>query len=236
MAFSFYFIRKDFAGTDTYYFLSHICKGTELKDQQPLTNLVFSVLPCNFAFLKILLFSLMLFSVFSISLTGNLFNKKSGWMAGLWLFLSFSFLTFFLDFEDDQFAIPLLFFSLFLFTKGLIEKKLKYKVAAVVCVLIAGLFWKNSIIWLVGLGLIWFPIIFLSFLIITFFAPGSFPGAVTSDLRVLESWPFLAFFDFNACCCLVHFGFRFELEKQYFSPAFSCNRLYLFLPNFKQTL
>lgn len=138
----------------------------------------------------------MLSASFTIALTGNLFDKKNGWMAGIWVYFSFAFLSFFLDFEDDQFAIPLLFLSLFLFTKGLMEKKLKYKVASVVCVLVAGLFWKNSIVWLVGLGLIWLPAIFLSFFVITLFNPTAFPGAVTSDLRVLESWPFLAFADY----------------------------------------
>jgi len=141
--------RFDFVGADTYYFLNHVCGEGELNELD-LTRTFFDFLPCNFIVLKTMLFFLCFSCVFSIALVGEFFNKKNGWMAGLWLFLSPIFFLEFTKLENDQIAYPFLFLAIYFFYKGFFKNRFCNRLIAVVLVLFATQFWGGSVFFLMA--------------------------------------------------------------------------------------
>ena len=148
-----YLLTPTINGTDSYYFINHICFSTEI-DAPILSNLIFSLLSCDFTAFKLLLFASLLFCVLIIAFTGRLFSQKYGFLAGFFAFAGTNLPLGILNtFEDDILAYPILFLAQYFFIKGLIKNNLKDKLVGIALVLISLLFWKGSIIYLIPMGL-----------------------------------------------------------------------------------
>ncbi len=160
--FSFYFFNPVIFGADTFYYLDSICNGSPLAADDPATVFVFSLLPCNFVFLKILLYSLALIALLGVAKTGELLYKKNGWLAGLFVFLNPLFVFGMAQLENENFAIPLLFWANYFAIKAKLSKGKQRWVNAVIAVALvgtAGLFWRGAAYYLVGFGLLALPFV-----------------------------------------------------------------------------
>ncbi len=160
--FSFYFFNPIIFGADTFYYLDSVCNGTPLTADDPATVFVFSLLPCNFVFLKILLYSLALIALLGVAKTGELLYKKNGWLAGLFVFLNPLFIFGMAQLENENFAIPLLFWANYFAIKAKLSKgKPRWINAGLAVALVgaAGLFWRGSAYYLVSFGLLALPFV-----------------------------------------------------------------------------
>jgi len=153
--FLFYFARSNLFGYDSYGFYLQTCGEFELWPQPPLQKILFPLLPCGFLIAKLLLFVLCFSAVLGIAYLGRLFDKKKGWVAGLFAFLSPVFFFEFAKFENDQFAYPILIWALCFFIKSRIENKNQYRNigTAIVLVMFAGGFWSGSLFYLIAFAL-----------------------------------------------------------------------------------
>ncbi len=160
--FSFYFFNPIIYGADTFYYLDGICNGSPLIADSPATVFVFSLLPCNFVFIKVLLYSLALVALFGVAKTGELLFKKNGWLAGLFIFLNPLFVFGMATLENENFAIPLLFWANYFAIKAKLSKGRERWINAVIAVglvCVAGLFWRAAAYYLVGFGLLALPFV-----------------------------------------------------------------------------
>lgn len=155
MPFAFLSLREYYIGADSYYFLNHVCNNnpTEWWSTSILTPFLLDFIPCSPIIINLILFTSLLLSTFWVTQTGSLVNKKYGWMAGFFLFLSSKWMQGFLVFEDDPISYPLLFASLYFFIKGTMQDKWKDKVTALLLVGVACLIWKGAILYFIVYGL-----------------------------------------------------------------------------------
>ncbi len=160
--FAFYFFNPIIFGADTFLYLDSICNGTPLMVDDPATVFVFSLLPCNFVFIKILLYSLALVALLGVAKTGELLYKKNGWLAGLFVFLNPLLVFGMAQLENENFALPLLFWANYFAIKAKLSKgKKRWTNAAIAIILVggAGLFWRGAAYYLVGFGLLALPFV-----------------------------------------------------------------------------
>ena len=141
-------------GTDSSYFYLFSCDNEKIPltvDIPFLSETFFQLLPCNlFLFKAVSLIALVLSSII-VAKTGELFNKKIGWTAGVLVFLSTAWLHFHVQIEDDLLAYPILFLANYFFLRGQLQKNNSLKVLAVVLVLFTGIFvWKGALLYLIA--------------------------------------------------------------------------------------
>lgn len=114
-----YFFRPSFFGMDSYYYLNVVCNGVELIAKEPfLSRVLFEALPCNFFFLKLLLFVCAVVSAFAIGLLGEKLVGLRGWLAGIFVWASLVFSLQFFGLEAEPFAFMLIFVATWLFWSG----------------------------------------------------------------------------------------------------------------------
>lgn len=244
--FTFYFLRQDIIGADSYFYLNQICKPNYVysdvaKYENALNNLItgnfsnlknnmppllgptLKNLPCNFMYLKIILFSGFLLCLLSIALLGELFNKKEGWKAALFTFLSPLLAWEFLKFENDQLAIPLLFLSMYFFFKGSYaqnnNKKYLYQIIAVLIAFLAAGFWGGSLFIIIAYGFSSFIGLIFSVPILFFLGPQLFNSAAPVP-GVYESIPFIAIFYILPFTFFLLYGYRKVFLPQLFFLLF----------------
>lgn len=185
--FGFYLLKDGLIGADSYAFVNFVCFG-DFVELQPLSGIIFPLLPCNFLIFKLILFFSLLIGTLSISLLGELFNKKYGWLSGIFSFYSWLWIAEFFKFEDDQLAYPLLLLATYFFFKGRVENKFKYQAVSLGLVLLGGLIWKGALVYLFGFG--FSSIIFAIFSIVLLpFVINSFFGSIIFRFDVLENFP-----------------------------------------------
>jgi hypothetical protein len=144
---------------DSYYYLNAVCVKDILRNEPPLSQIIFSLLPCNLPLIKILLFFCCFFSSITLALTGEIYSKKHGWKAGFLGFLSPYFFFEFMKFENDQLAYPFLFAATYFFLKSFQEKKLLNQSIAAGLLLFSALIWPGTLVYIIILAFL--PGIFL---------------------------------------------------------------------------
>lgn len=142
-------------GTDSYFFLHVLCNGKMFDSLGIGMQAVVSFLPCDYYVILFILFTLALASVLAIAKLGELFFPENGWLAGVFVFLSPLFILEFCKFENDQFAFPFLFFSVFLFVRGLLLfrdgknwESFVHQLAALVLIGFVGVVFWNAAVYL----------------------------------------------------------------------------------------
>jgi len=148
IAFSFYFLRPGLVGADGYGYMVEICEKTDIIKEFNAFNFVVEWFPCSFLAAKSVLFFLSLVSGYFIIKIATLFSPNNGWRASYLVFASPLFLLEAVKFENDQFAYPIMFASLYLFFKG-------RRFLALALLVFAGMFWQGAIYYLIGFGLQW---------------------------------------------------------------------------------
>ena len=148
-----YFIRPDFVANDTYGTLLLVCQNNNIMGAEGASYLLFSVLPCNFLVLKALLFCLAFVSGYFIIKMATLFNEKNGWRACYLIFLSATLVMEFVKFENEQFAYPIMFASLYFFFHSLKKSNNKTFLLSLALLVPAGLIWGGAIYYLIAYSL-----------------------------------------------------------------------------------
>jgi len=153
--FSFYFLRWDLQGHDSYYYANFVCKSDYPVFQQDFVEEgLFSLMPCDFFLIKVILFVLFFVSVITIAKLGELFNERNGWKAGVFAVgLAPLLLWEFLKFENDQFAFPLLFIATYFFFKYKLTDDRKPLYWCILFLFLGGLIWKGAIFYLIAFAL-----------------------------------------------------------------------------------
>lgn len=196
LPFTFYALKYGFVESDSYYFMIQICNGEKtFRDTPPISSLAFSLMPCNFAAAKLLLFISLFLSTLIVAKTGELFHKN-GWLAGAFIFLCPIWISEFFKFEDDQIAYPLLFLAMYSFLKGVKENKKRYQATAIGLALTASLAWKGGVFYILAFTLtfIWGIIIAIPIIVVYF---KNLFGAIIPTTRVLENFPIVGAFYYN---------------------------------------
>lgn len=157
--FSPYFLLPDISGVDSYYFLNEIFDKpvSWTFETDPAADFIIHLIPANFIVIKLILLGLLIASSLIMSLTGDLINKNKGWLAGLFCFMSFAWLQFFLRLENDVFAYPLILLSLYFIVRAKKTKNPYWGVASLLTLGLACLFWKASALMFLSHALIWLP-------------------------------------------------------------------------------
>lgn len=186
-------IRPDIIGSDSYFYMSHLCGKIDNNAQGKLgwndgiEKALFGWMPCSFLWAKAVLFACCLLSVLLIAKMGELFDKENGWKAGsaAILLTPFLFLEFF-KFENCQIAWPILFFGLYLWMA-------KKRLPALIITCFAGLIWHGAILYMIAYSFSasWTAIIFTS--IIFGFVSIQQLAAFLPNFSVVENWPIIGF-------------------------------------------
>jgi len=139
--------RPDLFGADPYYFLDAVCHDAEFKTPV-FAHDVISGIPCNILLIKFVMFLSCFLSVLCIAGIGQHYHKN-GWRAGFLVFLIPVFFFSFVKFENDLFAMPLIFLAALLF----IRNKPKGRWLAIPVLITAGLFWEGTALFVIVLAL-----------------------------------------------------------------------------------
>ncbi len=150
----FHFLTVVPVGTDSSFFYLFSCSNQNIPttvDIPIFSRLFFEFLPCNLFLFKGISLIVLFLSSLIVAKTGELFDKKYGWTAGVLVFLSTAWIHFHLQVEDDILAYPILFLANYFFLRGQLYKNNSLKVLAVVLVLFVGIFiWKGALLYLVS--------------------------------------------------------------------------------------
>lgn len=181
-------------GADSYYFLSNICEHTLTEHSSiPVgAQVFFGQFPCSELGVKIFSFFALLIATLWMSGIGELISKKFGWLAGPLAFLSNYWVFTFFSFEDDVLGLLILLPSLYFLVKAREERKPLFKWLSLFSCLLAGLFWKGALLWLVSYAIVFVPAL-IALIGVFFFILnndiGSILGAIAPNMSVLENHP-----------------------------------------------
>lgn len=155
-------------GGDAPFFFMLGCDSSLDSHSVPiLSRLFFLLLPCNLLVFKLVSFVVLFVSSVIVAYTGELFDKRLGWMAGALVFFSVAWVQFHIQIEDDLLAYPLLFLAVYLFIRGDLNKSNFLRGGAVALILFAGsFFWKGALLYLVGLSFLWSPALIILFIVL----------------------------------------------------------------------
>ena len=153
---------------DSYYYLSLFGIPTDL-----------------FYLVKLVTFVLFFVSVLFIALLGGVFFKE-GWLAGVFCLASPGFIQLFWRFENDVFAFPFVFCSMWLFFSG-------KKFLSIVSLAVGFFFWQGSALLLIPYSILFWPLLFASIplIVVIYF---QYLENFLPNLGVVENFPFLAVF------------------------------------------
>lgn len=112
-----FFVRPSFIGADPYYYLNSVC-GVEPIFKSEVTNFVFGLMPCDFLFIKTIMFGLVFLTLLGLGLIVEHFFEKKSFLA-CFLVYGFSPILFklFFKLENDLFALPLLVLAILFYFK-----------------------------------------------------------------------------------------------------------------------
>lgn len=191
--FVFYLFHHGFGDYDSYYFLAFVCeKNFHTFDASsiyypipPLAKEVFSLLPCNFFVLKIVLFLLFASSVIIIAKTGELLYDN-GWITGLFTFFTPILWRNSLKLENDAFGLVFCYLSTYFFVKYLKKKNNLDFVLSCASFLIGAGFWPGTLYLSFGYALLAIPFIGASIFIAYFFGQ-QLTNSIFGNPLVLEN-------------------------------------------------
>lgn len=188
---TFHILRPDLVGADSYYFLNHICGNTGIPfTTEPLAAILFQFIPCDLILVKILLGFLLFLNTLFVSMTGELFNKKDGWLAGWFCFISIIWIKIPFEFENDVFAFPLLFLSIYFLFKGVLHSNRENTLFGLGVLMISGLLWRGAVYYIPIFALYSGISLVILFAVIIMYGPAMLTHLLPAPENALESTPF----------------------------------------------
>lgn len=145
-------IRPNLPGGDTYYFVNYIWGITDtLPHETALSVWLMDLMPANFVAIKLIMCVLTFLSCLAISMSGELLEKKHGWLAGIILLCTIFFTTIFINFENDLFAFVFIAWSIYLAIKFRKTGESLFLILSIISIIIAGLIWNYAVYFLIPL-------------------------------------------------------------------------------------
>lgn len=185
-------------GTDAVFFYLFSCGASNIPQVpiQPLAKLLFEALPCNLIVFKFVSSIFLFASSLIVAKIGELFDKKYGWLAGVFVFFSIAWLGFHIQIEDDLLGYPILFGSVYFFLKGMRDNDRFSKALAVALVLFVGAFvWKGALLYLAAFSFFWLPSLIILLFVLFYIGFGSI-GALFGNSLIQENMDFVKTFLF----------------------------------------
>jgi len=184
---------SNFLGYDSYYFLTQVCGGNPIYDaptNAPLHDLLLPYLPCNDFLLKLVLVTLFGMALLTIYAITRIRYKEHAHLGTLFALVSPILLYNAFKFENDAFAFPIMYASLYFFLKYLDSGKQK-KIFLLPCLgllFVASLFWGASLYYLL-IFTIFEPLLLLFTIPLLLLFFGSLFGGILPDFAVNENNP-----------------------------------------------
>lgn len=221
-----YLSRPTFYGLDSHYYLTKICSTENHYSEEanlPLTNFVFDNLPCDFTTLKLILIGLYGLSLIALFKIGEITWKGGGFYIVLFTGISTAFLYSSFKLENDAFAFPFLYFSLYFLLKFLEHKptilthpRKDYLSLIISFILlgIAGMFWGGAIFYLIAFLYLLLPKLTLFTLFISTFLKETYLFMlkliqnIVANFAILENNPLLFFYLNFMYLMLLSFGIQ----------------------------
>jgi hypothetical protein len=145
-------MRPNLTGGDTYYFVNYIWGITDtLPHETALSVWLMDLMPANFIAIKLIMCVLTFLSCLGISMSGELLDKKYGWLAGIVLLCTIFFTTIFINFENDLFAFVFIAWSIYLAIKFRVTGESAFLILSIIAIIIAGLIWNYAVYFLIPL-------------------------------------------------------------------------------------
>jgi hypothetical protein len=189
-----FLIRPSFIEYDSYSSLNYLCNGNYY-DNSTIPNQIFKVfldiLPCDEFVIKLFILLLFYFSILCLYWLGEQYAKGIGWHVVLFCSMSGIIFQYFLRFENELLAVPLIFIGLGLFIKYLNKEGfflcwLSMAVLAINC-----LIWPGTIYLMFFLALGWGMVNFTIFPVfgIVIYKLSDFVSAALPNYKVSENNP-----------------------------------------------
>lgn len=190
-------LRPNLPGGDTYYFVNYIWGITNvLPFETPISVWIMDIMPANFILIKLVMFILTFISCLAISLSGEILNKKTGWLAGIILLCTVFFTTIFINFENDIFSFVFIAWAIFFMLKFRERSEDVWLYLSLLCIIPAGLIWNYAVYFLIPFVILsrfnWKVIVFAGIIILFNFSKYLF-GYLPS-LSYQEQMPFMSLF------------------------------------------
>lgn len=187
-----YFLKPSLVGFDSYFFYNMTC-GIEPLHDAPLGSLfVLSLIPCGLFWAKSVLFGLTLFVVFVLKKAGDLVSARWGFLAPIF-YLSSPALIGLLKFEDDQFGFPFIVAGTYFLISFYINKRVVELFKAIGAFMVAGLFWKGAV-YFVLLAFLSHPYFLAAAGLLLFIFWQPLTANVLPNFYVWENYPLVGFF------------------------------------------
>lgn len=215
-----YLLSFGVGGFDSYYFLGKIC-GQNNYDYTPLPELAFWVVnwfPCNELLVKITSIGVLASSIFILFGIFEMVAPKKGFLGILAVAITNIFISFHFRFENDLFAYPLIFLSLYFFLRYLQENKNLFDLLTSMALLFfSSFFWKGGVFYLLGFGLAE-PLIFLPALVMAFIHFPELINNLVPRFEIAENNPIRGLWNFILYGVVFLIGFKNNKEalKWYF--------------------
>lgn len=172
-----YLLRDNFLGFDSYYHLDFICNKENAVNYKAWLNpefaqKIFEVLPCNELYIKGFLITLFFTSLTILYLLFKEESKEYASVSLLFMGLTTTLMYNSFKIENDAFAYPILFMSMYFFLRFLRNNKTELMDLAisVILIFISALFWGGGIYLLIAYSLVEPILLSLTIPILLFFA------------------------------------------------------------------
>jgi hypothetical protein len=142
-----------FIGADSYYFLNNIFYNTPLLVTGAIGTFLIGLLPQNIILIKVVMYLITLLTIFIGYECARLYSKKNALIYSFSLIAMFTFSLVFFKLEDDLFALPFLFSSLYFIIKYQLSKtKSKFIdkniILSLFFLFISVIIWKYSVLFI----------------------------------------------------------------------------------------
>lgn len=162
-----YFLRDGFIEPDSYYFFNFVCGVTFEEKAFPVTSFFLNLFPCSVFFVKLFLFGVALTSLLVLKKAGELISSEYGFLAPVFFIASPVFFVF-MKFEDDQFSLPFIFFSVYYCLKYHKQKRQMDLFKSIGAAVVGFVLWPGSVYLLLS-SLLFRPFVFAVPFILFFF-------------------------------------------------------------------
>jgi len=194
IVFMFHVVHPFMVGTDSYYVYAFSCEQEVNPDGlQFLARLFFEYYPCDLLAYKFLSAIVLFVSSVIVAKTGELFDKKNGWLAGLLVFVSIAWVHWHIQIEDDLLGYPVLFLANYFMLKGSLNKSNLWRLIAIALVLFTGaLIWKGALLYLAIYSFFFLIALITLFGVLYYIGFGAM-HALIGNPYILENWHGLSF-------------------------------------------
>lgn len=217
----FYLITPGFGDHDSYYFFGKVC-GFARYDYTVVPTLAFEALnhlPCDEFLLKLLSIAFLIASTYMIYSIVELFAPKHGFLGVLLAGITNVFVFRHFVFENDIFAYPIIFLSLYLFLRYLKNNRENKTdlIASLTLLAFSFFFWGGGIFYIFGFALME-PLLIPIVLIVTFLHGNTLLNSFLPRFEIVENNPIMRLWNYIFYGIIFLLGIKNQEAFNWFFP------------------